>query len=330
MDAGIHSGNRWVQLTDGHDHSHDYRGASKRALLVVLALVACHMTVEIVGGILSGSLGLLAHAAHMVTDAVALGLALFAIWISERPASINRTFGFHRAEVLAVLFNALALVVLSSWIFYEAYTTVVEHAEGHHHEVEGATMLIVSAIGLVINSASAWILYRCSRDSLNVEGAFWHIIADLMGSIAVVASGVLVFMFDWDLLDPVLGVIIATLILATAVRLAIKVFRVLLESTPPHLDMYELCSVMEDEEGVMLVHDVHAWTITKGYDALTLHVLLDPNHVNDPYPVVSKLREVAYNRFGIHHVTIQVERSAADCAENHHVGHLQARSRAGI
>ena len=330
MDVGIHTGNHSAQSADEHDHSHDYRRASKRALLVVLALVACHMTVEIVGGILSGSLGLLAHAAHMVTDAVALGLALFAIWISERPASVNRTFGFHRAEVLAVLINALALALLSSWIFYEAYTTVVEHAEGHHHDVEGATMLIVSGIGLVINSASAWILYRCSRDSLNVEGAFWHVIADLMGSIAIVVSGFLVFLFDWDLLDPVLSVIIATLILVTAVRLAIKVFRVLLESTPPHLDMYELCSAVEDEEGVMLVHDVHAWTITKGYDALTLHVLLDPNHVNDPYPVTNKIREVAYRRFGIHHVTIQVERSAADCAENHHVGHLQARTRAGI
>ena len=330
MDAGIHSHTQDGATGRAHDHSDEYRGASKRALLIVLALVVCHITVEVFGGLFSGSLGLLAHAAHMVTDAVAIGLALVAIWITERPATVTRTFGLHRVEVLAVLFNALALFVLSSWIFYEAYTTVVEHAEGHHHDIEGATMLIVSSIGLVINSVAAWILYRSSRHSINVEGAFWHIVADLMGSIAVVASGVLVLRYDWDLIDPILGVVIATLILATAIRLAIKVLRVLLESAPAHLDMYELCSAIEDEEGVVLVHDVHAWTITKGYDALTLHVLIDPEHAGDPYPVISKIREVSYDRFGLRHVTIQVERSAADCAENHHVGHLWARSRVEV
>ena len=313
-----------------HDRGHDHRSSSKRALLIVLVLVASHMTVEIVGGILSGSLGLLAHAAHMLTDAVALGLALFAVWIAGRPASITRTYGFHRTEVLAVMFNALALWVLASWIFYEAYRRLSEHGSAHHHEVEGATMLIVAGIGLAINAAAAWILYRSSRHSINVEGAFWHIMADLMGSVVVVVSGVLVLLFDWDLVDPILSMLIAALILVSSCRLAIKVFRVLLEATPPHLDMYRLCSALEDVEGVTLVHDVHAWSITTGYDALTAHVLIDSDYRGELDPLLRRLRQIAYQEFGIHHITIQMEQSVADCTENHHVGHLAARSRAEV
>ncbi len=242
----------------GHDHHHDYRDAGRRSLIIVLILISCHMVIEIVGGILSGSLGLLAHATHMITDAVAVGLALFAMWIAERPATITRTFGFHRTEVLAVMFNALALWVLASWIFYEAYQRFSEHAEGHGHEVEGGLMLIVASVGLAINLLSAWTLYRSSRHSIIVEGAFWHIMADLLGSVTVVISGILTLLFDWDIVDPILSVLIAILILVSSCRLAIRVFRVLLENVPAGLDMYRLCSSLEDVEGVTLVHDVHA------------------------------------------------------------------------
>ena len=315
----------------GHSHhrrSHDYRGAGRRSLIIVLVLLSCHMAVEISGGILSGSLGLLAHATHMVTDVVAISLALFAMWIAERPATITRTFGYHRTEVLVVMFNALALWVLASWIFYEAYQRFGEHAQGHGHEVEGGVMLIVAAAGLVINMLAAWTLYRSSRHSINVEGAFWHIMADLMRSIAVVISGAFTLLFDWDIVDPILSTLIAALILVSSGRLAFKVFHVLLESVPARLDMYRLCSAMEDVEGVTLVHDVHAWTITTGYDALTAHVLIDPNYQGELEPILSLLRRIAYQEFGIRHITIQVEQSAADCTENHHVGHLEARARA--
>ena len=261
----------------GHDHDHDYRSAARRSLIIVLILLCCHMGIEIAGSILSGSLGLLAHATHMITDAVAIGLALFAIWMAERPATITRTFGYHRTEMLVVMFNALALWVLTSWIFYEAYLRLGEHAGGHGHEVEGALMLAVASDGLVINILAAWILSRSLRHSINIEGAFWHIMADLMGSIALVISGVLTLAFDWDLVDPILSILIAALILVSSCRLAIKVFRVLLESVPAGLDMYRLCSALEDVEGVTLVHDVHAWTITVGYDALTYRRLRCPH-----------------------------------------------------
>ena len=173
------------------DHTHDYRGTSKRALLIVLGLLVTHMIIEVVGSIMSGSLGLLAHATHMLTDAVAISLALFAMWIAERPSTITRTYGYHRAEVLVVLFNALALWVLATGIAYEAYLRISDHAHGHDHEVDGAIMVIVALIGLAIHLFAAWVLRRSSRHSINLEGVFWHILADMLGGIALIVSGFL-------------------------------------------------------------------------------------------------------------------------------------------
>ena len=311
----------------GHSQDH-HRGASKRALVIVLGLLATHMAVEIVGSIISGSLGLLAHATHMLTDMVAICLAIFAMWIAERPATITRTFGFQRIEVLVVMLNALALWVLASWIAYEAYLRVTEHAHGHHHEVEGGIIAAVASIGLGIHLIAAWVLRRSSRHSINVEGVFWHIIADMMGVIALIVSGLTALFFHWDLVDPIVSLAIAALILVSSARLAIRVFRILLETVPPHIDMYELCHALEDVEGVTLVHDVHAWTITSGYEAFTAHVLIDVDYPPDQMdPLLRRLREIVRHDFGIRHITLQVEQSLEGCGEeNHHVGHLAARS----
>ena len=311
----------------GHSHDH-HRGASKRALLIVLGLLAIHMTVEIVGSLISGSLGLLAHATHMMTDMVAICLAIFAMWVAERPATITRTFGFQRIEVLAVMLNALALWVLASWIAYEAYQRFTEHAHGHHHELEGGIMAAVAAIGLAIYVIAALVLRRSSRHSINVEGVFWHIMADMVGVIALMVSGLIALFFHWDLVDPIISLVIAALILVTSVRLAIQVFRVLLETVPPHVDMYELCHSLEDVEGVTLVHDVHAWTITPGYEAFTAHVLIEPDYPPERIdPLLRRLRETIRHDYGIRHITLQVEQSVEGCGEeNHHVDHLAARS----
>ena len=315
---------------DAHAHSkhdsHDYRNASRRSLFAVLGLLTCHMLVEVIGGVLSGSLGLLAHATHMMTDVIAIGLALFAMWLAERPASISRTFGYHRMEVIAVLVNAVALCALAGWIFFEAYQGFKLHAEGHDHDVNGWILLGVAAAGLVINTAAAWILFRSTRHSLNVEGAFWHIIADLMGTVSVLISGAVLVIFDWELIDLILGLVLAGLIVFSASRLALRVFRILLESVPAGLDMYRLCSRMEDVEGVTLVHDVHAWTITTGYNAMAAHVLVDPQRDEDPEHLMHRLRGIVRDEFGIHHITLQMERSAVECTEHHHIDHLEARA----
>ena len=308
----------------GHDHhDHDLREAGRRRLYISLGLIGSYMVVEIIGGLISGSLALLADAAHMFTDAAAIGLALFAMWISSRPASVERTFGYHRTEILAALVNALSLWLIAGWIFLEAY-----HRLSDPPEVLGMQMLIVGAIGLVINIAVVFILHSSAEHSLNVEAAFWHVVADLLGSIGVVISALLVWFLDWNLADPIISVLIGLLILASSWSLVQKVFQVLVEGTPRRLDMYEVCHTLEEVPGVTLIHDVHCWTITSGYEALTAHVLLDPALPKDQVEtVLRRLRGIASQEFGISHITLQVEQSIEGCTEDHHVGHLEAFQR---
>lgn len=297
-------------------HTHDHRSASRRSLTIALALILVYMVVEVVGGLMAGSLALLADAGHMLTDGAAIGLALLAIWASGRPASIEQTFGFHRTEVLAAMLNALSLWFIAAWIFFEA-----SRRFGDTAEVDGGLMLGVGAVGLLVNLAAAWVLHRSSGESLNVEGAFLHVVADLLGSVAVVAAGVLVLSLGWDVADPIFGVVIGVLILASSLRLLWKVVHVLMEGTPSHLDLHHLCQRLEELEGVTGVHDIHAWSITTGYDALSAHVTADATVMDDPNPVLQRLREIASSEFGIGHVTIQLEDSMDGCAEDHHIEH---------
>ena len=297
-------------------HAHDHRSASRRSLSFALALIMVYMVVEVVGGLVSGSLALLADAGHMLTDGAAIGLALLAIWVSGRPASIEQTFGFHRTEILAAMLNALSLWLISALIFFEASRRFNDDLQ-----VDGGLMLGVGAVGLLVNLAAAWALHRSSGESLNVEGAFLHVVADLLGSVAVVAGGILVLAFEWNIADPIFGIVIGVLILASSLRLLWKVVHVLMEGTPSHLDLHHLCQRLEELEGVTGVHDIHAWTITTGYDALSAHVTADPTVMQDPNPVLQALRDIASSEFGIGHVTIQLEDSKDGCVEDHHIEH---------
>ena len=286
------------------------------------------MFVEVVGGVMSGSLALLADAGHMLTDAAAILLALFAMWIAERPASVESTFGYYRTEVLAALLNTLSLWVIAGWIFFEAFHRIQDTPN-----VEGPLLLGVGLAGLLVNIAAAYVLHRAAGESLNAEGAFQHVMADLFGSVGVVVSGILILVFattedsGWFIVDPILSVGIGLLILRSSWSLFMRVFKVLLEGTPKHLDMYRICSDMEDVGGVTLIHDVHAWTITSGYDAMTAHVLVDSQYRGQEDALLARLRSIAYG-YGIGHITFQLEYSATGCEENHHVEHLVARSRA--
>ena len=297
-------------------HAHGHRSASRRSLSIALALIMVYMVVEVVGGLISGSLALLADAGHMLTDGAAIGLALLAIWVSGRPASIEQTFGFHRTEILAAMLNALSLWLISALIFFEASRRFNDDLQ-----VDGGLMLGVGAVGLLVNLAAAWALHRSSGESLNVEGAFLHVVADLLGSVAVVAGGILVLAFEWNIADPIFGIVIGVLILASSLRLLWKVVHVLMEGTPSHLDLHHLCQRLEELEGVTGVHDIHAWTITTGYDALSAHVTADPTVMQDPNPVLQALRDIASSEFGIGHVTIQLEDSKDGCVEDHHIEH---------
>ena len=298
------------------------RNASKRDLTLALLIIASFMFVEVVGGVLSGSLALIADAGHMLTDAASIGLALFAVHFAMRAASVERTFGYHRLEILAALINALTLWLISAWVIFEAY-----HRFREIPEVEGGLMLIVGTLGLLANLAAAWVLHRSAKHSVNVEGALAHVIADILGSIAVIVSGVLIWAFDWYISDPILSVLIGILILLSTWRLLAKVVHVLLEGTPEHVDVYKLCHRIEDLEGVTVIHDVHVWTLAPGYDALTAHVLVDPEHEGNTSNLLRQIQDIAYNEFNLQHITVQVEASAKRCNEDHHVDHLVATAR---
>ena len=235
-----------------HDHSHDFRDASRRSLLIALALITSYMIAEVIGGLLSGSLALLADAGHMLTDAAAIAMALIAMWIAQRPASIERTFGYHGAEILAALANTFALWLIAGWILYEAFQRAFGREEVG--DIHGMTVLLVGIGGLLVSLAAAWILHRSSEHSLNVEGAMQHVIADLLGSVAVVISAVLILTLGgtveniW-LVDPILSVIIALLIVWNTRHLIVRITNVLLEGAPEHIDLYELCYEIEEVEG---------------------------------------------------------------------------------
>ena len=244
---------------DHHDHDHhhhDLREASRKSLITALTLTTTFMVIEVIGGFASGSLALISDAGHMLTDSAAIGLALFAMWAADRPASHRRIFGFYRTEILAAMFNALSLWVIVGWIFYEA----IGRFDGETH-VEGGLILIVGTAGLLINVLVAFVLQRQSGHSLNVEGAFQHVLADLLGSVAVVISGIFIITVGWDIVDPILSMFIGVLILFSSWNLVSEVFHVLIDGTPENVDVYKLCHEIEEVDGVTIVHDVHMRTM---------------------------------------------------------------------
>ena len=306
-----------------HDHSHDFRSASKKSLWLALVLISTYMVAEVIGGLVSGSLALLADAGHMLTDAAAIVMALVAIWIGQREASVERTFGFHRTEILAALANTFTLWLIAGWILFEAYHRI----RFPESEVIGLPVLLVGIGGFLVNVAAAWILHRSSGESLNVEGAFQHVLADLLGSVGVIISAILIMAFNWQIADPILSVVIAFLIVYNTRRLIVSILNVLLEGAPEHVDVYALCHDLEEFEGVTLIHDVHVWTITQGNVAFTAHILMDRAYAGDLNAVTSEMKDLLHNKYQIGHVTIQLEHTTADCTEDHHVGHLLARAR---
>ena len=306
-----------------HDHSLELRNASKQGLIGALLLTTGYMLAAVIGGILAGSLALIADAGYMLTSAASIALALMAKQSAAKAASAERTFGMHRIEILAALANALTLWLITTWIVVEAFQRLQEVPA-----VQGMLMLSVGAVGLMVNILAAWIVRRSSGQSLGVEDTVDYVLSDLLGSVGVVISGTLIWAFGWTAADPMVSVVIAVLILLSTWRLLARVVNVLLEGVPEHIDIYRLCSEMEEVEGVILIHDIHVWTIAQGYDALNAHVLVDPSlEAAELDPLLRRLRKVASQDFGIQHITIQMEQSVEGCTEHHHVDHLHLRER---
>jgi cobalt-zinc-cadmium efflux system protein len=266
----------------------------------VLGLTAVYMLAEAAGGWWTGSLSLLADAGHMLTDVAALALALLAIWFGSRPATPSKTFGYYRLEILAALINGVALVLISLLIFYEAY-----HRWAHPPEVKGGAMILIAAGGLLINLVSAWLLHGDHLEDLNVRGAWLHIMGDALGSVGAILAGVLMTFYGWYVADPLFSVIIGLLIVYSSWHLIRESTNVLLEGTPAHINLAAVEDAIRQTGGVRNVHDLHVWTITSGREALSAHVVHGVSI--SQAELLKELRSKLYDRFGVDHLTIQME-----------------------
>jgi cobalt-zinc-cadmium efflux system protein len=286
-------------MTD-HRHDHGHRAQGKRALGLVLALTAAYTVCEIVGGWLTGSLALLADAGHMLGDSAALALALVAAWLAGRPATPERSFGYRRAEILAALANGVALAAIAIWVFIEAIGRL-----DNPPEILGGWMLAVALLGLIVNLVAAGILTRAGKGNLNVQAALRHVFADLAGSIGVAAAALVVLATGWEQADPVAGMAIGVLILASSWSIVRDSMAVLLEATPVGIDADEVGRRMAALDGVVEVHDLHIWTITSGFPTLSAHVLV--RRGDDCHLRRRELEHLLEQEFGLEHTTLQVE-----------------------
>jgi cobalt-zinc-cadmium efflux system protein len=284
-------------MTHAHQHS---RARSRRALGLVLLLTATYMVVELVAGLLTGSLALLADAGHMLGDVGALGLALGAAWLASRPATPDRSFGFQRAEILAALVNGLVLVAIAIWVFVEAIARLDDPPE-----ILGGWMLLVALVGLAVNVVAASILMRAAGESLNVQAALRHVFADLASSVGVAIAAIVILATGWEQADPIAGMAIALLILASTWSILRDSVVILLEATPSGIDAREVGRRMAAAEGVVEVHDLHIWTITSGFPALSAHVLVARG--DDCHARRLELEQMLAGEFGLEHTTLQVE-----------------------
>lgn len=282
-------------------HPHQREGPSgARELTMALGLTASVMVVEVLAGLMSGSIALLADAGHMLTDVSALGLALFAAWIATKPATLEKTYGYYRTEILAALVNGAALWLLVIWICARAI-----HRLQQPPEVQTGPMLAAAALGLAANLASSVILSRAGQATLNVQGARLHVLGDALGSCGVIVAGLLIRFKGWRLADPVASLLIGLLIAISSWVLVKRSVNVLLEATPSHLNLGAITQAMRQVAGVKEAHDVHLWTITTGMEAMSGHIIVD--RMADGAAILDALNRLCSERFGITHTTFQLE-----------------------
>ena len=277
-------------------HAH---GSARKALAIALALVLGYAGVEVVVGLAADSIALLADAAHMLSDALALGLALFAAWLAQRPATPERSFGWRRAEVLAALANAVALVALGLWIIWAAIGRFTDPPE-----VTGGWVLAAGVAGFVVNLAAARVLHGAGS-GLNVRAALLHVFADLASSAGVVVAGLVLLVTGWPYADPITGLLIGVLVVLSTFGVLRETIGVLLEGAPSEIDAREVGAAIASAEGVVDVHDLHLWTITSGFPALSAHVLVAAGA--DCHAIRRDLDAMLRDRFGVTHTTLQVE-----------------------
>jgi cobalt-zinc-cadmium efflux system protein len=291
-----------------HGHHHDHSAAVRSAgaehaarLWIALGLVVAFLFVQVVVGLVTGSLALLSDAGHMATDALGLGMALAAITLARRGSTAaHRTFGWYRLEILAALANSVLLLSVAMWVIVEAIRRL-----GDAPEIDGPTVLVVGVLGLLVNVAGFLLLRSASKESLNVEGAYLEVVADLIGSLAVVAGAAIIWATGWSWVDALLGAAIGLWIVPRAWRLGGQAVRILTQSASPHHDPVKIGADLATIPRVDDVHDVHVWTLTSGMDVATAHLRVDS--INATHQVLDDARHMLASRYGISHATLQVE-----------------------
>lgn len=283
----------------GHHHG-DPRTQNRRRLLMVLLLALSYAGIELVGGLWTGSLALLADSLHMISDVAALALSLLAVWMASKPASERRTFGNSRAEILAALANGLGLAVVAVFISVHAVERFMTP-----RDVAGGGVMVIATGGLIINLVSLWILEAGREDSLNVRGAWLHVASDTLASVGVILAGLGIWAFGWIWLDPTVSIVVSVLVLLSAWHLIREALDVLMETVPGHLDPEAIRASLLAVPGVSALHCLHVWTIGSGEVSLSSHLVVDRSH--EPERLLQEVRSRLTDRFQIDHTTIQIE-----------------------
>jgi cobalt-zinc-cadmium efflux system protein len=281
--------------------------ADRRALAASLALIGAFVVAEVVAGVIAGSLALLADAGHMLTDVAALALALIAAAMAVRPARGRWTFGYRRVEILAAQVNGITLLLVAMWIVYEAARRLASPPD-----VEGAIVLAVALVGIVVNLAAARLLSPSSRTSLNIRGAFLHVVTDLAAFVGTAVAGGLVLATGWDRFDPLASLLVAGLMFWSSATLLRESVGIFLESSPPGVDPAVVGGAIVERDHVVEVHDLHVWTVTSGFPSLSAHVLVERDA--DCHAVRRGLEQLLHDRFGLEHTTLQVDHVPAPSA----------------
>ncbi|MFY0545755.1 cation diffusion facilitator family transporter [Brevibacillus sp. H7] len=288
----------------GHGHHHHGKGANKKALMIALIIITTFLIVEVIGGIMTNSLALLSDAGHMLSDSSALFLSLIAMYFAAKKPSPEKTYGFYRFEILAALINGVTLVLISLYIFWEAYERLFAPPE-----VASLSMMGIAFVGLLANLSAAFVLMRGDyKNNLNLRSAFLHVLGDMLGSVGAIAAGFVIWRFGWYIADPIISIVVGILVLVSAWRVTKESVNILMEGTPSTVNIEKVAVALSGLPGVKSVHDLHIWTVTSGFDSLTCHL-----HVKDDvpsYPVLHEALHLLETKFGITHATIQVENSS--------------------
>ena len=286
-----------------HRHSHGHgslRETGKSRLRVILALTSLFFVVEVLGGLWTNSLALISDAGHMLSDMFALGLSLFAFWLSSKKPSPTKTYGYYRFEVVAAFINGVLLILIALWIFGEACSRFQ-----HPPTVKSIPMLFIAVVGLMINSFGIYLLHEAGRENLNVRGALFHLIGDAAGSVGAITAAIVISQTGWTIFDPLVSVLIGLLIIYSAWRLLWDVVNILMQGVPPHIDLDNIKQTMLSVDGVTGLCDLHIWSLTSQVDMLSGHVVVEDMGRNKE--ILRKLTRLINERFGIDHVTLQIE-----------------------